>query len=202
MKTLLSKKMIITLTILGIAVVGIVVSFILSGQSLCGVPADDLMGMLAISFGLGCVPLIPGTAGALGGIILSLMICRLSIRKQLIAVTLLILVAIPICDYGETYFDGKDASQIVADELFTFPVATIGLPIHQYTVMLAGIFMTNRIIDWTKPPPARAAESLPGGVGVVLDDVVASLWTLLLFSIGWRWYRRASVKRDTFTNDD
>jgi len=103
---------------------------------------------------------------------------------------LLILVAIPISEHGERFFASKDASVIVADELLTFPLATIGLPVHQHPVMLAGIFMTNRIVDWTKPPPARAAESIPGGVGIVLDDVVASLWTLLIFTIGWRWYRR------------
>lgn len=184
------KKVIISLVILCITAVCIGLYLALSNQTLCGVSSDNAMVMLSIGLGLGCVPLIPGTAGALGGILLSLLISRLSITKQVIAVALLIIVAIPISEYGENYFATKDAPSIVADELLTFPLATIGLPVHQHPVMLAGIFMTNRIIDWTKPPPARAAESLPGGVGIVLDDVVASLWTLLVFSIGWQWYRR------------
>lgn len=186
----LSKKVIISLVILCIAAVCLIAYFALANQTMCGVSTDNVMVMLSIGLGLGCTPLIPGTAGALGGVLLSLLISRLSITKQLIVVFLLILVAIPISDKGENYFASKDASNIVADELLTFPLATIGLPVHQHPVMLAGIFMTNRIVDWTKPPPAKAAESIPGGVGIVLDDVVASLWTLLIFSIGWRWYRR------------
>lgn len=184
----LGQKAIISLVILCIAVVGWYLA--LSNHTLCGASTENAMVMLSIGLGLGCVPLIPGTAGALGGVILSLLICRFSITKQLIAVALLILVAIPISENGERYFASKDPSSIVADELLTFPLATIGLPVHQHPVMLAGIFMTNRIVDWTKPPPARAAESIPGGIGIVLDDVVASLWTLLIFGIGWRWYRR------------
>lgn len=184
------KKVIISLVILCITAVCIGLYLALSNRTLCGVGSDNAMVMLSIGLGLGCVPLIPGTAGALGGILLSLLISRLSITKQVIAVALLIIVAIPISEYGENYFATKDAPSIVADELLTFPLATMGLPVYQHPVMLAGIFMTNRIIDWTKPPPARAAESLPGGVGIVLDDVVASLWTLLVFSIGWQWYRR------------
>lgn len=186
----IGKKVIISLVILCIAAACLVAYFALSNQTMCGVSTDNVMVMLAIGLGLGCTPLIPGTAGALGGVLLSLLISRLSITKQLVAVALLILVAIPISENGENYFASKDASNIVADELLTFPLATIGLPVHQHPVMLAGIFMTNRIVDWTKPPPARAAESIPGGVGIVLDDVVASLWTLLIFTIGWRWYRR------------
>jgi phosphatidylglycerophosphatase A len=186
----LGKKAIISLVLLCIAVASIGWYLALSNQTLCGASTEDAMVMLSIGLGLGCVPFIPGTTGALGGVILSILISRLSITKQLIVVLLLILVAIPISENGERFFASKDASVIVADELLTFPLATIGLPVHQYPVMLTGIFITNRIVDWTKPPPARAAESIPGGVGIVLDDVVASLWTLLIFSIGWRWYRR------------
>lgn len=193
----LGQKAIITLVILCIAVASIGWYLALSNQTLCGASTEDAMVMLSIGLGLGCVPFIPGTAGALGGVILSLLISRLSITKQLIAVALLILVAIPISENGERFFANKDASVIVADELHTFPLATIGLPVHQHPVMLAGIFMTNRIVDWTKPPPARAAESIPGGVGIVLDDVVVSLWTLLIFTIGWRWYRHSANKKSS-----
>jgi len=186
----LGKKAIIWLVLLCIAVASIGWYLALSNQTLCGASTEDAMVMLSIGLGLGCVPFIPGTAGALGGVILSLLISRLSTIKQLVVIALLILVAIPISEHGERFFASKDASVIVADELLTFPLATIGLPVYQHPVMLAGIFMTNRIVDWTKPPPAKAAESIPGGMGIVLDDVVASLWTLLIFTIGWRWYRR------------
>lgn len=162
---------------------------------MCGVQHDDLMGMLAIGFGLGCMPWVPGTAGALGGILLSLAISRLTLSRQLIAISLLIIVAIPISEYGERLFESKDASLIVADELLTFPLSALGLPVHQHPALLAGIFLGNRVFDWTKPPPASTVESIPGGVGIVLDDVVASLFTLLIFSLGWRWWQRRTVNK-------
>lgn len=185
-----SRTVIISLITLCIGAIGLVLFLGLSGQGFCGVRTNDFMGMLSIGFGLGCMPFIPGTAGALAGVILSLYLCRLHVWKQLVAVSVMIILAIPISEYGERHFASKDPSSIVIDELLTFPLATIGLPIHQHPILLAGVFMTNRIVDWTKPPPARAAESIPRGVGIVLDDVVASLWALLIFSIGWRWYRR------------
>lgn len=186
----LSKTVIISLIALSIGAIGLVLFLSLSNQGFCGVRTDDFMGMLSIGFGLGCMPFIPGTAGALAGVFLSLYLCRLGVWKQLVAVAVMIMLAIPISEYGERHFASKDPSSIVIDELLTFPLATIGLPVHQYPILLAGVFMTNRIVDWTKPPPARAAESIPGGVGIVLDDVVASLWTLLVFSIGWWRYSR------------
>lgn len=151
---------------------------------------NEIAGFFAAGLGLGHVPLLPGTAGALGGVLLSLAIARWPWRRQLLAVAALVVVAVPICHYGAAAFAEHDDGRIVADELLTFPVATLGLPVRQRPGLLAVAFVTSRILDGLKPFPARAAESLPGGLGVVMDDVVANAWALLLVTIGWRWIRR------------
>lgn len=147
-------------------------------------------GFLAAGLGLGHVPLLPGTAGALGGVLLSLAIARWPWRRQLVAVAVLVALALPICHYGAMAFAEHDDARIVADELLTFPVATLGLPVRQHPGLLAAAFITSRVMDGLKPFPAAAAEHLPGAFGVVLDDVVANALALLLVTIGWRRIRR------------
>lgn len=193
----LSNKVIVFTAVMIIAVAVLIFFLGISNHTFCGVRADNFRAMLAIGFGLGCIPFIPGTAGALAGLMFSLYLCRLQLWKQLVAVIVMVVVAIPISEYGERHFDDKDNSHIVADELLTFPLATLGLPVHQHPILLGSLFMTNRILDWTKPPPIGSTEVFTGGVGIVLDDVVACLWTLLIFGIGWRWYRYSANKKSS-----
>ncbi|WP_300494230.1 phosphatidylglycerophosphatase A [uncultured Methylophaga sp.] len=191
----LSNKVIVFTAAMSIAVAVLIFFLGVTNHTFCGVRADNFRGMLSIGFGLGCIPFIPGTAGALAGLMFSLYLCRFTLWKQLVAVIVLVGVAIPISEYGEVHFEDKDNSHIVADEVLTFPLATLGLPVHQHPILLASVFITSRILDWTKPPPIGATEAFKGGVGIVLDDVVACLWTLLIFSIGWRWYRHSAKQK-------
>ena len=66
----------------------------------------------------------------------------------------------------------------MADEYLTFPLAVIGLPLHEAPLLLVVAFITARFCDIVKPWPARGIQALPGGYGVVLDDVIASLYAL------------------------
>ena len=156
---------------------------------------DDLTSWLAIGFGLGYSPIIPGTAGALGGVLLSVVISRWRRRAQVAAIAFLLALAIPVCDHGSLNYAGSDDPRIVADELLVFPLATATLPVRQHPGLLAGVFITSRLLDSTKPPPARIASQLPGGMGIVLDDVVTNLWTLLIWASGWWWALRFRFRR-------
>lgn len=150
---------------------------------------DGLLQWLAAGFGLGYLPWLPGTAGAALGLLIAVALDRLHWRPRLLAVIALILLALPLCEYGWRASGGDDP-RIVADELLTVPLATVALPVSRHPALLAAVFVVSRILDGLKPPPARAAEKLHGGVGIVLDDLVANVWTLLLAFIGWRWWRR------------
>ena len=133
--------------------------------------------LLATGFGFGCSPVASGTVGAVWGVLLAWLInTRLDLMGQLGAAVLLSLLAIPICDVAEKRFGKKDDHRIVADEYLTFPLCMIGLPATAWVLAMA--FVSNRIFDILKPPPARAAQALPGGLGVTVDDVVAALYSL------------------------
>lgn len=75
-----------------------------------------------------------------------------------------------------------DDPRIVVDETVGYWVAAAGLPRH--LPALAAAFVLFRVFDATKPPPCRRLEALPGGVGVVMDDVGAGVYACLLAHAG------------------
>jgi phosphatidylglycerophosphatase A len=73
---------------------------------------------------------------------------------------------------------GDDPGRVVVDEGVGFLVTVAFLPPGWWTA-IAG-FLVFRMLDIAKPPPARRLESLPGGWGIVADDVVAGLYGQLV----------------------
>ncbi len=146
--------------------------------------------LLATGFGLGLSPVAPGTMGSLLGIPLAAAVLPLLyvpygwVWQSLIAAVLCV-VAIPICDRAERAFGTKDDHRIVADEYLTFPLCLIGIPWHEHLSLLAVAFVVSRVNDIIKPPPARQLQCLKGGLGIVIDDVFASLYTLAVMHAAW-----------------
>jgi len=135
------------------------------------------MVLIATGFGAGYSPIASGTVGSLWGVALAWCInSRLGTVGQVAASVVLVLLAIPVCDVAEKYFQKKDDGRIVADEFLTFPISLIGLSPTPLVLVIA--FLTNRFFDIVKPPPARGLQKLTGGIGVVIDDVFAALYSL------------------------
>lgn len=139
-----------------------------------------LVVIVAMGFGLGLSPVASGTVGSLLGVViaLGLALAPLTWPVQAILVAGMILLAIPVCHVAEAEFGKKDDGRIVADEYVTFPLCLIGLPFtqHQQWWLLGVAFLVHRALDIWKPPPARQMQNISGGVGIVLDDVVSSLY--------------------------
>jgi phosphatidylglycerophosphatase A len=131
---------------------------------------------LATGFGLGRSPIASGTVGTLPGLLIVAAVWPMGLAWQLAAALVLPLLAVPLCDIAERHFGKKDDGRIVADEYLTFPIAMVGLPLAPWVVAMA--FVSSRFFDIVKPPPARALQRLHGGVGIVIDDVLASLYSL------------------------
>lgn len=141
---------------------------------------------MALATGLGCgnSPIAPGTVGSLWGVLIVLFLnSHLGVLGQAIAAVVLSLCAIIVCDDAERHFQRKDDRRIVADEYLTFPICMIGLPPVPW--MLALAFVSSRFLDIVKPPPARRLQDLPGGLGVVADDVVSSMYSLAFNHVAW-----------------
>ena len=133
--------------------------------------------VIATGFGLGYSPFASGTVGTLLGIgLVGLMQWIPGLIFQSAAALVLTVAAIPFCHDAEAVFARKDDGRIVADEYLTFPICMLGLPFSPAIVVIA--FLTNRAFDILKPPPARALQRIEGGLGIVIDDVVAALYSL------------------------
>lgn len=113
--------------------------------------------------------------GTLVGIPLYLALSSLSWPLYLVSVSVLTLLAVYASGEAERIFDRKDSPRIVIDEIvgLLWSLALVGPTIGR--IVLA--FFLFRLFDILKPPPARwCQDRLPGGWGVVMDDVAAAMW--------------------------
>jgi phosphatidylglycerophosphatase A len=144
-------------------------------------PVDRLAHVLAVWFGCGHVPVAPGLAGTLGAIPLYLLL-RHSGTSVIAAAGLLTIVGIWAAERVARRRGGKDPQIIVIDEVAGVFVTWIAAP-ATLAGLLVGVVLF-RLFDQTKPWPARLAERrLPGGWGIVLDDVFAGLWGMAVLGL-------------------
>lgn len=93
-------------------------------------------------------------------------------------------VGVWVAGQAEKFFGRTDPSQVVIDEVVGQLVTFLARPDASWKWLLAG-FLLFRALDVAKPFPARGAERLPGGWGVMWDDVVAGAYSLAaLFFLG------------------
>jgi phosphatidylglycerophosphatase A len=145
---------------------------------------------LATGFGLGYSPFASGTVGTLPGVAIVLLVWSWtdSILLQSLLALALTAAAVPLCSTAEAVFGTKDDGRIVADEYLTFPICMIGLPLARSAWWLLPMaFVTCRVFDILKPPPAYQVQRLPRGWGIVVDDVFASLYSLAANHLLFRW---------------
>lgn len=129
------------------------------------------------------VPFAPGTFGSLPGVALAYAVALLPVWAQIPACLALTLLAIPVCGRAEAILGIRDDGRISADEWMLFPIAVVGLPLLSLPWWAMAVFFgVVRLIDIIKPPPAKRLQSLPGGRGIVVDDLIANLYAL---AVNW-----------------
>ena len=124
----------------------------------------------------------PGTFGAaIWGLPLAWVIGQLpGIGWRIVAILAANLIGIPLATVAGRALGGeKDNQAIIWDEIATMPVVFLLVPLTNWKVGLVG-FALHRLMDITKPPPARQLERLPDGLGVMADDWMASIYACLL----------------------
>lgn len=142
--------------------------------------------VLATGFGSGYSPLISGTTGTLAALPLAWFAgAWLSPALFIGFAVLFVPFAILAADVGGREFRDKDPGAIVIDEWAGLFVTLAGHPVGWRELAIA--FFAFRFFDVIKPFPARRLESLPGGYGIVLDDVAAGLYANLTLWLILRW---------------
>jgi phosphatidylglycerophosphatase A len=138
---------------------------------------------VATVFGVGYCPVAPGTAGT-GVALLLFWLLRPDGRLQMLLAACIIIIGIIASHYADKSFGTKDSGRIVIDEVAGYAVAVLFLPMTP-GYLIAG-FLLFRVFDIVKPPPVRQIErALPGGLGVVMDDVAAGVYANLCLQL-WK----------------
>ena len=132
---------------------------------------------------MGLIPAAPGSFGALVGIALWVGIAALSLPAAVGAWAVLLALSIWASGRAQQAL-GEDDGRIVIDEVAGQVTALMFLPVR-LDVGLVG-FALFRLLDIWKPAPIRIFESLPGGAGVVADDIAAGVAANFVGQVLWR----------------
>jgi len=124
--------------------------------------------------GLGYLPAAPGTWGTLGALPLYWLLSNVPVGAAVAATLALTAVAVALSSRAETIYQGHDVQHIVIDEVVGLLWAVVAVPWRLPQIVAA--FVLFRLLDALKPWPICAIDRrVGGGLGVVLDDVVAGL---------------------------
>lgn len=131
---------------------------------------------------IGYAPAAPGTFGSLAALPLCWLITRLTSQWAFLTISLLLLVSIWIAHLAERLEAKKDPGQVVIDEICGMTIALFALP-FTFTSVFCG-FALFRLFDICKPFPIRWIDKrVSGGLGIVLDDLVAGVLANCLFRL-------------------
>ena len=141
--------------------------------------------VFASGFGTGYAPVASGTVGTLVGIPLVLALDplrTLSAFLYLLTFVAAVAAACWVAEHAERVLDKHDSGIIVIDEIVGYFGAMLFVPVTAPNLAVA--FFVFRALDVLKPYPAGAIDArMPGGAGVVLDDVVSGLYTCAVMHV-------------------
>jgi len=137
---------------------------------------------IAFGFGSGAIPIAPGTFGTLFAIPFYLLLQPLPILFYIFITILIILGSSLLCDRVSKEISIHDHQGMCLDEIVGFLVTMIGVP-YGIIWILAG-FILFRFFDIVKPWPINYIDQkIHGGFGMILDDVVAGIFSACLLQI-------------------
>jgi phosphatidylglycerophosphatase A len=156
---------------------------------------------VAQGFGIGRIPVAPGTFGSLLGLLwFWLLLASGSVSVLVLGSLAGIAVSVWLCGVAEESLGCKDPGSVVLDEVAAMPVCFIAwsalflyrngslpsvyetLSGHRWAI-IAVVFAAFRLFDVVKPWPVRQSQSLPGGWGITIDDLLAAVYVNLLVLI-------------------
>jgi phosphatidylglycerophosphatase A len=157
-----------------------------------------LVYLFGTFFFSGRSPLASGTAGSFAALLFLALGARALPPSFYPLVQALLILAfacagIPAASYIERMEGQKDPGCVVIDEVVGQWISFLFIPsalINSHFWILPAGFLFFRFIDIIKPFPARQAERIPGGLGVMLDDIIAGLYACVILNLTVKWAER------------
>ena len=161
---------------------------VLIDQSSSVKSAADYLALAIATFGVGYLPLIPGTFGSLVGVGIFLLLIAAT-RWPFVAVLISILIitvsGIWAASRTEELAGRKDPGKVVVDEVAGQMLALLPLTLFNLQPLTRGVivsFVLFRLFDIFKPYPAGRFERLKGGFGIMCDDLMAGFYAAVITS--------------------
>lgn len=139
--------------------------------------------LFATGLGTGFSPFASGTVGSLVGVGLFALMAPAggAWTAYILATLVFIWLAIHVSTAAEGIYGKKDDGRVVIDEIVGYLVTMFAAPLS-WPAVIAG-FVLFRFFDVVKPWPARQIQNLPGGFGIVLDDLVAGVYACIALHV-------------------
>ncbi len=133
---------------------------------------------IATGLGSGYVPKAPGTAGSILGLLIAYFLFRENTLVLVGSTIIVTLLGIISGSYVEKDKALEDPQIVVVDEIAGMWIGLWFVPVEPWLYLIAfGLF---RFFDVKKPYPINKLQDLHGGLGIMMDDVMAGVYTLLI----------------------
>jgi phosphatidylglycerophosphatase A len=152
----------------------------------------NMQRLVASCFGLGRLPIAPGTWGSLPPVIIFILLCAggASVEKiNILMIGLALIGSVACVQFAPASIaatGSSDPREVVMDEFAGQAIAFIGIAAITPSQMLVAAalgFLLFRLFDIVKPWPIYKLESLPGGWGILADDLLAGIYAAIVFQI-------------------
>lgn len=132
---------------------------------------------LALGFGSGLSPIMPGTCGTVVALPLVYLLSLTSLSTYIVITLVVSVLGIWLCGRTAKDMQVHDHGAIVWDEVAGMLISMIAVPVNAWTLLLGFVFF--RLFDIVKPWPISVLDKrLHGGLGIMLDDIVAGIFAL------------------------
>jgi phosphatidylglycerophosphatase A len=138
--------------------------------------------LLATGFGSGLIKVTPGTFGSLVALVLVVLFKEFGSFVYNAFTFVISITSIWICDVASKHFDNKDPKEIVLDEIVGIFICFLFIEPTNTNLLLG--FILFRFFDIVKPYPINLIDKkTTGGFGIMADDVIAAVFTLILLHL-------------------
>jgi phosphatidylglycerophosphatase A len=147
-----------------------------------GISLKNPIHLLAVGFGSGASPLMPGTAGTLVAIPIYYLMQLFSLPVYTIIMAAMIFIGFWICQVADNAIGTYDHPSIVWDEIVGYLLTMWAVPAYWQWVLLG--FLLFRLFDIWKPWPINwLNDRVGGGIGIVVDDLMAGVYAWIVLQL-------------------
>jgi len=146
--------------------------------------SDKLARLFATFFYIGDIPIAPGSAASFAGMLIWIILYKVPVIFILLMIAITVL-GFVVSTPAEKASKEKDPSFIVIDEVSGVMISFLFLPLS--VPVLVTTFFLFRAFDMFKLYPVNKFEEIEGGAGIMMDDIIAGIYTNLTMQVAIRW---------------